>query len=473
MPTYISNNLYSVLILFILSNTVVVAQSQDRISIERTDSLRGLIIDGQRVNRLYGNVKLRDRERVFLSDSAYVFPDIDRFEAWGNLQITGEKDIIWANELRYTAQDDQAELIGQVIISQDSVTLQSRYARYNFNTEIAEFPEKIQLNDTRSILIADSGIFYSKRDSAVFIGNIQLADSSSYLEGDTLRYNRNSREFWINGTIFGLNEPDSIRFRGSTIYGDSTGYKRIIGDAIIEKVTGEESDSSFYFAQVIEYFRAGNDSYRVRANGQASLWSQEYAARADSVLFEEVLNKAELLGLAMIWKDRIQLSGGNIKLYLSNATLDSIKAIDTPFIVLQDSVHSRLHQLKGELMQMYFDSTGIRSIHIPRKTQLLYFPLNEDNKADGAIRVQVQSLSLTFENNEIIEIIGFETPDGEFFEESDQISNMRLDGFLYTPELRPNRPSIRPEPRLLRPDLDQQLITLPKMYLLFLDDTKQ
>lgn len=472
MWKYISIYFCFVVILLEPGNSVVYAQSKDRITIERTDSLQGLMIDGQRVNRLFGNVRLRDRDRVFESDSAYLYPDVDRFQAWGNLQITGSKDIIWANELVYTAQDDIAELLGQVIISQDSLTLQSSYAKYFFNTEIAEFPDKIQLNDARSILIADSGIFYSSKDSAVFIGNIQLADSSSYLEGDTLRYNRTSQEFWIHGSIFGINEPDSIRFSGSMIYGDSTGYKQIIGEAIIEKVSGTEPDSSYYFAQMIEYYR-DDDSYRVRAMGNASLWSVEYAASADSVWFEEEQNKAELLGLAKIWKDRLELSGSKLEIYLSNSTLDSIKAIRNPFIVMQDSVHGRLHQLRGEIIEMYFDSTGIRTISIPRKTQLLYFPLSDDDQADGAIRVQVQTLSIQFENNEIIEINGYEAPDGEFFEESDQVANLRLEGFIYTPELRPNRPTIRPEPRLKRPKLDQKLIVLPIMYLVYLERIKQ
>jgi len=455
-----------------LISSPVLAQSQERITIEKTDSLRGLTIDGQRVNRLYGNVRLRDRERVFTSDSAYLYPDIDRFQAWGNLQITGSKDIIWANELSYTAENDMAELIGQVVISQDSLTLQSGFARYNFNSEIAEFPQKIQLNDTKSLLIADRGLFYSKSDSAVFIGNIQLADSSSYLEGDTLRYNRLSGAFWVNGSIFGENESDSIRFGGAMIYGDSTGYKRIIGDAIIEKRSGTESDSSYYMAQRIEYFRI-NDSYRVKAYDQARLWSREYAARADSVWFEDETNTAELLGLARIWKDRLELSGGRLEIFLNNSSLDSIKAHFEPFIVLEDSTHGRLHQLRGEMIQMYFDSTGIRRVDIPRKTQLLYFPLNDDDKADGAIRVQVQSISLRFEDNEIVEIMGYETPDGEFFEEAEQVSLLRLEGFTHTPELRPNRPAIRPEPRLVRPALDQTIITMPKRYLRYLESIKQ
>jgi hypothetical protein len=464
---------YFFLLLFIspISYSSVHGQSQERITIERTDSLRGFTIDGLRVNRLFGNVRLRDRERVFVSDSAYLFPDIDKFQAWGNLQITGSKDIIWANELRYTAQNDLAELIGQVVISQDSLSLQSEYARYNFDTEIAEFPEKIQLNDKRSILIADGGLFFSNADSALFVGNIQLADSSSYLEGDTLRYNRLSREYWISGSIFGKSEPDSIQFSGSMIYGDSTGYKRIVGDAIIEKIANAESDSSFYTAQIIEYFRE-NDSYSVKATGEATLWSREYAARADSVWFNKASNLAELLGLARIWKDRLELSGNRLEIYLSDSLVDSIKAFSDPFIVMEDSLHGRLHQLSGEMIEMYFDSTGIRTIEIPRNTQLLYFPLNDNDEADGAIRVQVQSISLRFEDNEIVDIIGFESPDGQYFEESDQVAQLRLDGFTYTPELKPNRPEIRPEPRLNKPDLDQMLIVLPRKYRLYLDSIK-
>jgi lipopolysaccharide export system protein LptA len=446
-------------------------QDGERITIERTDSLRSFVSEGNRVNRLIGNVRLRDRDRVFESDSAYHFPDLDRIEAWGNLRVTGNKETIWADALVYTANDDIGRLNGRVVIEQDSLTLFSSIAVYDFTNEIAQFPRKLELKDLKSILLADSGIFYNQNDSAVFFGNVQLADSSSYLEGDTLRYKRDIGSFWMTGDIYGENREDSIRFHGSYVFGDSTGYKKVTGGAIIEKLSGSKPDTTNINAGVLEYFRLG-DSYRVEAYENATVYNPGYAAMADSLSYVDSTSTVSLLGNTRIWQERLQLSAQKQVIYLADSEVDSLVADFSPFAVLEDSTTSRLHQLTGTMIMVRFDSSKVSQIDIPSETQLLYFPANDNDEPDGAIKVRIGSMSIYFVDGELDQIFGLDSPDGEVYEEEPGIDQLRLEGFQYEPELRPLRPTQRPEPRLNIPEWSETRFPHPPLYRLHLQQIK-
>lgn len=440
------------------------AQNGERISIERTDSLRSFVSDGVRVNRLIGNVRLRDRDRLFESDSAYHFPDLDRIKAWGNLRISGISQIIWADELEYTANDDTGRFNGRVVIEQDSITLFSTSAVYDFTNEIAQFPNKLELKDLKSILLADSGIFYNLNDSAVFVGNVQLADSSSYLEGDTLRYRRDAGRYWMTGNIYGENREDSIRFRGSYIYGDSTGYKNVLGGSVIEKLSGTKPDTTYIEAGALEYFRLG-DSYRVEAYENATVFNINYSAKADSILYLDLTSTISLIGNSRLWQNRLQLSATRQKIFLSGSNVDSLLAQESPFAVFEDSLTGRLHQLTGLSIIALFDSSKVKQIDIPLETQLLYFPTNDTEQPDGAIKVRVESMRIYFLDGELDQLLGLNSPDGEVYEEEPGVEQMRLEGFKYEPELRPVRPLQRPESQLIIPLMSAQRFLYPPLYI--------
>ena len=458
--------------IFILMPICVIAQSSERIQIERTDSLHSLLIGGQRVNKLIGNVRLRDRNRVFESDSAYHFVDRERIEAWGNIQIEGEKEIIWSDVMVYTAADDVGRLSGNVVLLQDSLTLFSTTVSYNFTDETATFPSKLQLIDSKSVLLADSGIFFNVADSAVFTGNVQLSDSTSYLEGDSLFYKRDSGTFNMRGQIYGENRADSIRFSGTTIFGDSTGYKRVENGSLIEKIGKNGADTTYVQASKLEYFRL-KDSYLVDAYGNATVWNPDYSALADTIVYADSLSMVNLNGASRIWQKNLQLSSDRQFIYLNDTEIDSLVATSSPFAVLQDSVTSRFQQLSGTSLTVVFDSSEVDRIIVPSDTQLLYFPVNDLDEPDGAILIRMKYLELNFFDGEIDNMTGLESIDGSVYEEDDNVGLMKLDRFQWEPELRPMRPSQRPKPRLLQPIRDSNPITLPIRYRRYIDQTKQ
>jgi len=279
-----------------------------------------------------------------------------------------------------------------------------------------------------------------------------------------LRYKRNAGRFWMSGSIYGENRADSIRFQGTDVYGDSTGYKKVTGESIIEKLAGQKPDTTYIRAGVLEYFRI-SDSYRVEAYENAMVFNISYSARADSISYVDSTSTVSLRSDTRIWQDRLQLSAVRQTIYLDGSDVDSLLAEESPFAVLEDSLTGRLHQLTGTSIVARFDSSQVSQIDIPSETQLLYFPTNESDEPDGVILVRIGSMSIYFVDGELDQIFGIDSPDGEVYEEADGIDQMRLDGFKYEPELRPLRPTQRPEPRLRIPDWEKMRFEHPPLYI--------
>lgn len=458
--------LRSTLVLLSFMAGFTTLRAQERILIEQTDSLKSTVIEGQRVNRLIGNVVIRDRDRVFKSDSAYHYASLNTIKAWGSIHITSDKERIWADSMRYDANTDTGYLTGRVVIAQDSLTLFSAKVNHDFSKKISEFPAVLQLVDPNSLLKANQGYYYHEPDSAVFTGNIQLADTSAYLEGDSLLFKRLSKTFWMKGNIYAEDLKDSIRVWGKEVVGDSTGYKKISGKALIEKRTSA-SDTTFIKASEIEYLRKG-DNYHVYAHQVAEVWNKDFSATADTILFENDVQRIRLMNLSKIWHQSLQLSAPLQELYVTDTSLDSLYSYKQPFFSFQDSLTGRIHQLRGDRILVYFDSSKVEQMNVSSKTELLYFPTNEDDQADGAILLRLEQLNIRFTENEIDVIEGNRAVDGEVYEEASKPASMKLEGFQWDPELRPLRPAQKPEPRWIKPSRSTYPIRLPQGYLNYL-----
>lgn len=450
------------------------SQSSDegRIHIQWADSMRSFIQDGARVNRLLGNVRLTDRDRSFSGDSAYHFPDTDRLKAWGNIEITGSNERIWTDILTYSSDDDTAILSGNVVIKRDTLTLFSTEARYSFDDEIARFPVPLQLYDGTTFLSATSGIYFSIPDSVAFEGDVQLSDSTSYSEGDHLIYRRKTGEYWFTGNVFAENRADSLKISAHSVFGDSTGYRKIDGNALIEKA-GVKTDTTFTYGDLVEYFRKDGDTYELRAIGQTWIWNLNHAARADTLVYTEDPDQLLLRGNTVIWREDLQLTAGEQSLFFTSGEIDSLHAKQAPFAALQDSATSRIHQLKGDRLSAYFQNTELLQIRIPENAEVLFFLSDSTNAPQGAIQTRMREIILFFEDGELADVKGTGHSEGAAYEEDQQPETLRLDGMRWEPENKPERPPVRPAPRFEKPDPDERIILLPRRYLIYLESIRQ
>jgi hypothetical protein len=511
--------LFTIVVIVLLGNTPALAQNP--ISIIQADSIVGGTMNGQRVQKILGNVHLKSQNLSLKCDSAYQFVNKNEFRAFGNVEINTEEETIWTDTLIYYTDIDFSQLRGRVIIEADTTTLFGNSVDYRFTTKVAHFIDHIRLEDKRGTLIANSGYYYREADSAVFRGQVQLSDSLQYLEGDSLFSNRKSGYYQIYGDIFAHDRKNETMLKGNYLEADSTGRRLLKGNAWLmsynsptedsvqsngAQVTAEspvrhvpdtlalgrppsasqtiatadsaanlpydnpepaEADTTHILAEKILSIRHRTETdttTTIHAYENVRIWSPKFAAVADTARYLSETETFELWSNPKAWHEQVQLTGPYIKVLLQDSEIEQLVSYPSPFAVQQDTSINRLNQIKGDTLQAFFMKGTLQRIVVDGNSHLLRFTKDEAENPDGAIEMRANLTRIMFEDGDLAQLKSFGNPTGSYFPETDQTTERRLDGFSWNPELRPQRPDRKMAPRF-PPIPEKRPFKLPPRYL--------
>lgn len=716
--------------------------AQNPVDILEADLLEGGVVEGQKVQKILGNVYLKSVEQdlEIYCDSAYQFEASSEIRAFGNIQINTEDEKIWADSLIYFTDIDFSQLRGRVIIEADSTTLFGNSVDYRFSTKVAHFIDEIRLEDPEGVLRANSGFYFREADSAVFRGQVQIQDSTQYIEGDSLFSNRGKKYYEMHSNIYADNTENNTTLKGDYLEADSTGRRLLTGNAWLRNVdlkedtTDKSQDSLKVVARepvaetyrpdslsfvpdtidrrnrdvrqlardttitqepyvntqitqtdstrkvvthvvnrsetlfrIAQYYRVGineiknwnnlgtnqlraGQSLRIRLpegtrsathtvkdqetlfsisqeynvpveriqswnnlgeniiqpgqeltiylfNGESRMgeptfyrvqrgdnlfsiaqkhnvdvdelrtmnnldtdaitvgqrlivaidsskspaqqripqareedsparsplrpppvpqladsnlaasdadtthiraqrilstrlqtpadtttivnafknvriWSPNFSAVSDTSRYNESSETFELWSTAKAWHNEVQLSGPYIKVILNEGDVERLEAYPKPFSVQKDTVTERLNQIKGDTLNAYFDEGSLSMIHVFGGSHLLRYTKNEEDQPDGAVELTAPSTRIFFEGGEVSELKSDGNIDGSYLPENESTANRQLEGFIWTPELRPQRPKQNLQ-RRFTPIPPERPFELPRRYIEHIENLPQ
>jgi lipopolysaccharide export system protein LptA len=432
-------------ILFMFHTSVY---AQNLVNLLRSDRVNTIQTDQGLVRKLIGNVSLSTRDIQIDADSAWHFVDLAEVSAFGNLMITTKDEKIYADSLRYDIEQEISSLNGRVIITNATMAIYSESALYSFLTEIALFNDPIWLQDTSGVMRAESGVYFNANDSVAFFGNVQLADSTQYIEADSLFSARKAGTYALHGNVLIQSTSDRTDIAGDFVYSDSTGKRIIDGNARLMRYNEDASDTTWLAARFIEVNRV--DSLNtIDAYGDVISVQRENSARSDTLHFKESTGVFNLRHNPSVWYKNIQLTGDLIDVFTENDSLKSLSAIHNSFVVQQDTITLRLHQMKGDSITVQFVDGNITLINNFGGSEILLHYVDDQDVPDGALTfTSRQGLVLYFEDGEISDVTAMSNIIGETLPESAGLPEIRLDGFRWDPELRPQQWDLMLKPRL-------------------------
>lgn len=459
------------LFLFFLLMVSSRTYSQDIVQLIRFESATQSTLNGERIQKLF-NARLSMRNVTLVCDSAYRFLDRDEMRAYGNIQIDTDSTKIWADSLYYFSNKDVSLLRGRVVIRQDSATLFGSQVDYNFETKEAVFPQGIRLEDKKGVLVARQGEYYEEQDSAVFRFDVQVQDTSQYVEGDSLFINRKTDYFQIYDDVFISDSTNKAILTGQYVESDSTGRRYVEGNSYLMKVEADSLNSDTTHIHAYSLLLLDEDSTNIiRGYRNVSLWSEKFSSLSDSLNYNSQTELFKLSGKPKAWNRNIQLNGPFIAVQLDSNQVKQLKAYAPAFAVQEDTITLRLNQLKGDTLIADFDSSEISQILLSPNSEMLYHTKNDNDEPDGAMENSSPSTTLLFEHGELKRAI-FGKNQGLFLPEYAELPNRRLDGFSWDPELRPQKPTSIPVPRLT-PIPEDRPFELPKRFILFLEELEK
>lgn len=454
---------------------IVVPQNsiaQNKVNILEADSIRGGRFQGEQIQKILGNVHLQSQNMEMYCDSAYQFVNKSKIRAFGNIQINTGEEKIWADSLTYFTDVDFSQLRGRVVIEADSTTLFGNSVDYRFSTKVAHFIDKIRLEDQRGTLLADSGYYYREADSAEFRGHVQIADSLQYLEGDSLFSKRDEQYYELYGQVFGDDRKNNSMIQGRYLEADSTGRRLLQGQAWLKSFESDTSDSvradttHIRAKTIISKQQRSNTDTTTVVHGyeNVTIWSPSFSAVADTTKYTDQKNLFELWSAAKAWHEQVQLSGPYIQAKIKDGNIDSLESYPRPFSVQRDTTIGRLNQITGDTLQADFNKGTLREIYVFGNSRLLRFTKNEEGQPDGAINLSAPDIRIFFEGGELVEMKATGTINGSYLPESEKTANRKLDGFVWTPDLRPRQPEEKMK-RRFSPIPENLFFKLPVRYL--------
>lgn len=150
--------------------------------------------NGTELQILAGNVRLRQGNTLFYTDSCVVNMLTRVFEAFGRVHINDSDTAhIYSNYLRYFTDKRYAYFKGAVRLTDGHGTLTTNELEYDLNTKVGIYKNGGKVVNKNSVLTSREGIYYADVRDVYFRKNVELKNPGYYLKSDSLLYNTESQ----------------------------------------------------------------------------------------------------------------------------------------------------------------------------------------------------------------------------------------------------------------------------------------
>jgi len=409
------------------------SQSEDEKITVIGDSLVGMVVEGESIREVIGNVKLSQ----------------------GNVVVNCNKAI------QYLARNE-AELIGNVIAKQDSLTLKTEKGFYFGNLRKTKSTSGIILDDTEVILSADSGEYFFDESRAFFQTNVKLIDSTTTLMADELTYFKNLDKSIAIGNV-NINDRDNIIIADTLTHFRKTKFSLADGNVSIKNlrdnltVFGEhlEDDGQLKYtlinknpvlmqvdttfntdevdenrisidtllikSNVMESFRQGTnvfkatDSVKILRGGFASVNDlTTYYRDEEKIITDKISEDASR---PVLWYENSQLMGDSITIYLGDGQIKNLLVSNNSFMLSQNKIFDkRFDQTSSDSVHLYFSNNRLERAEFAGKVQSIYY-LYDDDVPNGLVMSTAHKAVIVFLENEIDQVRLFGSPTSEYHPE--------------------------------------------------------
>lgn len=444
--------------------------AQNSVIIIQADRLDGGFIDGETIRKILGDVILQTEDMIMETDSVYQYVNRNLLVAF-NSQIETENEMIWADILYHNTETEFSRMRGKVIVQSEQNTVFSDSIDVDQQRDLAIFNVPVRFEDEDGTLIAENGLYFQAADSAVFRGNVQLADTTQYLEADSLFMNRSKELYELFGQVYAEDYEDGVTFTGEYLYSDSIGYRELVDDTWLMEVSESEADTTHLLAQKIEIMETDSTSF-MDAFGDVRVWTPKFSAVADTANYIDHEERIIFRSSPILWQKDMQLTGPYIEATLENDEIRFLESYEQPIVVQEDSATGRLHQMTGDTLHAFFDDGAIQQIKVFDNAEIIFHQVDENDEPDGLIElISAGPATMDFLDGDIDFFKATRNIDGSYLPEDPANIERRLENFRWDPGRRPQRPEIR-TPRL--PAIpEERPFELPPRYVRYLSELSE
>lgn len=473
------------------------------VNLKDADVIIGGVKDGQRIERVIGNVVFVQNETTIYCDSAIFYRGKSQVEAFGKVKIVEDSITITANKLEYDGLTRIARLRQNVVFTKlATATLYTHFLDYDRNRNLAKYFNGGRLVDSINTLVSNKGYYQVNYDLASFKQNVVGTNPDYTLKTDTLQYHTGSKVMYFHalttitdtdGNIFYYESgqydtntklsrfakgkfetadytldaerlflDDALkiyRARGNvimtskeeelTIYSDDSdyfkgeGYSKIYGNPLVAKRTSE-GDTLYLKADTLVSIESEDAAKkRLIAYRNVKIYKEDLQGVADSLVYFFQDSLIILYKKPMLWTQGNQLTADTIRMLIHNNTIDKLLLTSNSFVIAEDTI-GYYNQVKGRRMTAYFDGGSINKVLVEGNGESLYHAIEENtNLLMGINKIICSNMLILFREQRVYQINFYVKPDARFIPPHELKQNDKtLTGFVWRAREKPNRAQV-------------------------------
>lgn len=348
------------------------------------------------INRLVGNVVVREGKTVIQCDSAHWDTRANLFYAYGQVRLKQGKDIeVKSHQLQFDMGQGIAVFRGRVVAALQGSEVRTEGLTYNKTTNTAQFytPSTISMKDVQ--LSCRSGTLNTATRTHSFQTDVRLVQEKDTLRCVTLLYNDKTKDALFTGPGSLRSDSTLVQFQGgrwnsksrlSLFWGDAQAKQptSLVTSDTLERVAKKDG---WLAKGKVRWFSWGRGDSLVlmsdemillpefaSAVGSARLWSPTLQAAADSMRWDRTDSTLTFFRKKtppVAFAAHQQMQADTLFLSWRNGHTDSVYMAGSPLVSSLNDNH-QVDQMAGKWAYGKMNSQGMEELIIRGNATALY-----------------------------------------------------------------------------------------------------
>lgn len=398
--------------------------------------------------RAIGNVRIKQGDSVSMRSRYAEYNGNTKFAfARGNVWLKKDTTTVTTDTMYFDRVKQQAYYRTGGTVTSPNSKITSRVGRYYMETDKISFISDVVVTNPEYVINSEQLDFYSENEHAYLYGPTTIVSDSSKVYCERGFYDtktdygyfvKNSRIDYNNRQVFG----DSLFFNRVTNFASATNNIRVIDTLNNSLIKGHyaevyrDKDSVFITQRAVAITVEQQDSVYihgdklivtgkpenriVRGYYNVKLYKSDLSGKCDSIHVNQKTGLTQMIRRPILWSDESQITGDSIHLISNNETekLDSLKVFDNSFIIQKDSI-SGYNQIKGQKLYGFFNEENeLEKVDIENNAESIIYIREDTGKLQGIDKSKSASITITFFEKAIDEVIKYKNPGGDIWPES-------------------------------------------------------
>ncbi|NOX18696.1 MAG: LPS export ABC transporter periplasmic protein LptC [Chlorobi bacterium] len=440
---------FKITFILLLPLSLVIAQSGEDQLVVIGKSLKGKVVDGEKLREVIGDVIITHGAVTITCDTAVQHLERNEIELKGNVVAKKDTVTLFTPHGYYFGESKTAYTEAGLVLNDGHYVITAEKGYYYYNENKAHFFGSVELFDTLNTLISDDLTYYNDNNKAVAVGHVLIADSASAITADSLIHYRNDNStFAFNNVKIGSHES-SVTILGNRLedFGNEN-YTKITDSPVLIKTDTTETgkiDSLIISCVSMESVEdslskyLAIDSVRIVRDDFSSVNQHAVYYKEKNMIF--TYREEDELQQPILWFENSQLIGDSIFIYINKKNnLDHITILHNASAISKNPLFDfRYDQISGDTLELFFENDELKKAFVYGGFLSIYY-LYDDGETNGLIKSSAKNAVINFKNNLVKEVKMYKEAITEYYPEN-LVLNKEKDFTLPTFVIYKNRPT--------------------------------